>query len=222
MHLLLALLIVFLPGCNREKQKDKPRVIGINQTQNNVYILSHNLAAQIAIKEKISIQIKDLPADLLIPSLLSGQCTAVIADLHPYPHKISQFDFSSPILYIGSILVTRIENKEEKLKGKIIGVQEGSKDERFVQKGNIVRVFNSEVEGLEGLLSGQFDAIILNMQTANRYLKNSPIFRETLTTLMPLLDDKALRLVSLKGKDKKLMKAFEKILKEKEALNELL
>lgn len=116
--------------------------------------------------------------DGLLPALQMGKIDAVIAGMSPTPERQKAVDFSKPYLNFktGHAVIVREEEKnivkKEDLNGKRVGVQLGTKQEDLAKGlgGNVVR-YDSFTGSLLALKQNKVDAVVLDEQSAGKYLK---------------------------------------------------
>lgn len=116
--------------------------------------------------------------DGLLPALQMGKVDAVIAGMSPTAERKKAVDFSKPYLNFqtGHSVIVRNDEKEivnnEDLKGKLVGVQLGTKQEDLAKGfgAEIVR-YDSFTGSLLALKQSKVQAVVLDEQSAGKYLK---------------------------------------------------
>lgn len=125
-----------------------------------------------------TIKWNNMTFDGLLPALQMGKVDAVIAGMTPTSERIKAVDFSKPYLNFqtGHSVIVRNDEKEivnnEDLKGKIVGVQLGTKQEDLAKGfgAEIVR-YDSFTGSLLALKQSKVQAVVLDEQSAEKYLK---------------------------------------------------
>jgi len=155
--------------------------------------------------------------DTLFSSLKNEKYDAVLSSLPPYNFNMAEYDFSNSFLDTGPVLIT-IPNAKlhsiEDMNQKIIGIISGSRDIVLLQKSPdiIVRMFDNPAEMLLEVKRGAVDGALLPMISANGFINDG--FHKEIMIATPPLDNQGLRLISLKGKQNQLQKAFNSALQK--------
>ncbi len=103
--------------------------------------------------------------DQMQPSLLDKEVDAVVASMSITIERKQKFDFTNRYYHTPARFVGRVDQEIEDwdawLRGKRLGVQRGTVQERFVDvrfKGtNPVRTYPTQMEGLKALAAGEID-----------------------------------------------------------------
>lgn len=136
------------------------------------------LMEAIAKEAGYTVKWNNMTFDGLLPALQMGKIDAVIAGMSPTPERQKAVDFSKPYLNFktGHAVIVREEEKnivkKEDLNGKRVGVQLGTKQEDLSKGlgGNVVR-YDSFTGSLLALKQNKVDAVVLDEQSAGKYLK---------------------------------------------------
>ena len=133
--------------------------------------------------------------------------------MEPDVETNQQFDFSQPFLLIGPVLVVRKDSpitKLSELEGKIVGISPYNHSVLIAQKipHVIIRNYEHMPQALVDLTSGKLEALLLDNIIAKSFINNG--FGKVLKIASPPLSHEGLRVMTLKGKHKKLLKAFDK------------
>ena len=150
----------------------------------------------------------------------------IISPMKSYKFNEEKYDFSPVFLQTGPVLITRKkypQNSLEKMDNEPVGVIQGDKTVVLIQKypNIILRKYNFIGDILTDLSRGQIDGAVINKLPAIAYLND--LFYGQMKMSAPLTLD-GLRLVTLKGKEKKFMEDFSnglKILKKKGILEKI-
>ncbi|MGI9278765.1 MAG: lysine/arginine/ornithine ABC transporter substrate-binding protein [Endozoicomonas sp.] len=137
-----------------------------------------DLANAICSELKAECSFSNQPFDSLIPSLKFRRFDAVISGMDITPDRLKQVDFSSPY-YENSAIFVADKNKEltsiESLKGKSVGVQNGSTHQQYVidkleSQGVKVRPYDTFQNAFLDMTSGRVDAVFADTAVAKEWL----------------------------------------------------
>lgn len=144
-------------------------------------IVGFDIELMEAIAEELGYTVKwnNMSFDGLLPALQMGKIDAVIAGMGPTKERLKAVDFSKPYLNFqtgDAVVVNENETvivKKENLDGKTVGVQLGTKQEEVSKKlgANIVR-YDSFTGALMALKQNKINAVVVDAQVAENYLKN--------------------------------------------------
>ncbi|WP_300328679.1 basic amino acid ABC transporter substrate-binding protein [Fusobacterium sp.] len=144
-------------------------------------IVGFDIELMEAIAEELGYTVKwnNMSFDGLLPALQMGKIDAVIAGMGPTEERLKAVDFSKPYLNFqtgDAVVVNENETvivKKENLDGKTVGVQLGTKQEEVSKKlgANIVR-YDSFTGALMALKQNKINAVVVDAQVAENYLKN--------------------------------------------------
>lgn len=124
-----------------------------------------DIAKALCARMKASCELVQRDFDQLQPALLDNQVDAVVASMSITIERKQKFDFTNRYYHTPARFVGRagqeIENWDAWLRGKRLGVQRGTVQERFVQvrfaDSNPVRTFRTQAEGMKALAAGEID-----------------------------------------------------------------
>lgn len=124
------------------------------------------------------IVMKDMSFDGLIPALQSKKVDLVIAGMTASEERKKTVDFSEPYYSANQVIVLNEKNEDiktfEDLKGKKIGVMLGfTGDVVITEMGLPNEKYNAAFAGIMALQSGKIDAVVLDSETANNYVKKN-------------------------------------------------
>ncbi len=136
------------------------------------------LMEAMAVEMGYTVKWNNMTFDGLLPALQMGKVDAVIAGMSPTAERKKAVDFSKPYLNFqtGHSVIVRNDEKEivnnEDLKGKVVGVQLGTKQEDLAKGfgAEIVR-YDSFTGSLLALKQSKVQAVVLDEQSAGKYLK---------------------------------------------------
>jgi len=178
-----------------------------------------DLAAAIAKKIGVPLEVKEMQFTSLIPTLQNGQADLVIAAMYITDERKKVVDFADSYMDTGMVLVvksgdTTIKSIQD-LDGKVVGVKAGATSEKVAQdlkaKGaNItIKSYKETVDYLLDMENGRIDACIndlLNQLEYNKTHQNVKIVGTPFT--------KASLGIAVKQGDKELLDVVNSVLKE--------
>lgn len=208
-------------GCQRGAEKrTTPYVIAYPSNWNHIQLygteqrligFSSDLLYEIA--RTVNVPIRLVMADQdSFPSLLdSGQVDGILTAL-PVNVETDQFyEFSVPYFVNGTVIVVAANStivRSDELKGAIIGYNYNSGVESTLGIRNLgpLQSYESIAQGLDAVISGNIDGMILNYINASR-LKRS-FYRSKIRILSPPLSTENVRLAVRRGKNHALITLF--------------
>ncbi|MFK4785535.1 basic amino acid ABC transporter substrate-binding protein [Fusobacterium sp. MFO224] len=124
------------------------------------------------------IVMKDMAFDGLIPALQTKKVDLIIAGMTATEDRKKTVNFSDPYYSANQVIVLNEENTDikgfEDLKGKKIGVMLGfTGDFVITEMGYPSEKFNAAFAGIMALQSKKIDAVVLDSETANNYIKKN-------------------------------------------------
>lgn len=134
-----------------------------------------------AIGEELGYKIKwsNMTFEGLLPALQMNKIDAVIAGMSATSERQKAVGFSKPYLNFSSShgLIVSSNNKEiikkEDIKGKVIGVQMGTIQEKFAKElGAEVKFYNNFLGAFLDTKEGKIDGVIIDEKSGVEYLKN--------------------------------------------------
>lgn len=176
-----------------------------------------DLLQEIAAYKKITIFKVRENWDNLIPHLQQEKYDAILSSLQPYLFYEKQYDFSSPFLLIGPVLVVP-ENSSltslDKCAGKEIAILDGSKDALILEKYPqiIIRNYYTLAEIFRDILSGALDGALVDTLVAQAYCQD--LYRGQLKIATAPLTNAGLRLITLHKMNSPLPALFDEGLQE--------
>lgn len=224
--LFFALFALILMGCGEKRSSDTAYSIGrdpmwfplqLDGKAININGFTNALVQEISQVEKINIQIIDTDWLSLIDGLEEKQYAAIFSSLPPNIENRNQYSFSNPFLLLGPVLVVPSESDMTSLKqleGKIVGVSQFDDSVLIVQKypSIVIRLYQNMPTALGELVSGDLDGILLPTLDAHALVSN--LYPDQLKIVTEPLNNKALRLITLKGEHQKLINRFNKGIEE--------
>jgi ABC-type amino acid transport substrate-binding protein len=176
-----------------------------------------DLLLELAKENKIEISLINANWDNILDGLNSNKYQAVFSALQPYNFNESRYDFSKAIIKTGYVLVAGIKDKYknlEDMKEKHVGYIRSSDSLVIIQKYvNIFdEVYDNAAMMLGDITKTKIDGAVLSVIPAYRYV--SDLFYNELKIVYPPINDQAIRLLTLKDKNKKFMKLFNNTLEK--------
>lgn len=169
-----------------------PLIIGTDPTlqpmefmHNGKYVgydidLANLLGKQLGVK----VEFKDITFDNLFAALDQKQIDMIIAAVTITSERQAKYDFSEPYLNAGQVIITQKTNTTIKspadLKGKRIGVQEGTTNEAQALQytsSNLVIKYSTFVQATQALVNGQVDAIFDDLPSSQGIISANPTLK---------------------------------------------
>lgn len=223
--LLISFLMLLLFGCSHNGGRPSytiavdPNWYPIDFKDKTPYVSGFTDELLLEISRNSTLRFEKVTAnwDTLFSCLKNEKYDAVLSTLAPYNFNTAEYDFSNSLLDIGPVLITVPSAKMrsmEDMNQKIIGIISGSRDIVLLQKSPdiIIRMFDNPAEMLLEVERGGVDGALLPVIPANSYINDG--FYQQLMVASPPLDNQGLRLITLKGKQNQLQKAFNSALQK--------
>jgi polar amino acid transport system substrate-binding protein len=142
--------------------------------------LSNLLAKELGVK----VEFKNIVFDNLFNALQQHQIDMIVSAVTITPERQKKYEFSDPYLNAGEIIITQKSNTTIKsptdLKGKKIGVQQGTTDEaealKFTDNKLVIR-YPDFVHATKALVDGDVDAIVTDLPSAQGIIATSPTLK---------------------------------------------
>jgi ABC-type amino acid transport substrate-binding protein len=143
-----------------------------------------DLADLIAKQLGTQVKFKNITFDNLFTALQQRQIDLIISAVTITPERQKKYAFSKEYLNAGQVIITQKTNTLIKaptdLKGKKIGVQQGTTDEtealKYTDK-NLVINYPDYVQATKALVNGNIDAIITDLPSAQGIAGNNPTLK---------------------------------------------
>ena len=137
-----------------------------------------DLATAICAEIKAECSFHNQPFDSLIPSLRFRRFDAIISGMDITPTRLEQVDFSAPYYENSAVFISAKSNNltsPTDLKGKTIGVQNGSTHQAYVidhleKEGVQSRPYNSYQQALLEMSNGRIDAVFADTAVTKEWL----------------------------------------------------
>lgn len=185
--------------------------------ETNVLAFSIELLQEIAKKEDLQLSIVTMNWNNLIWGLTKKKYDAILSSLYPYVFYEKKFHFSNVYLSTGPVIVVPEQSKIKKLddlKGKTVGILQGSAASVFLQKypGLLMQSYDTMPETLNALENMHIDAAVLDSLSAQSYVRD--LYADKLKISTPPLNEQGLRLIMLDTKKQILIEKFNAGLKK--------
>lgn len=148
------------------------------------------IARAIATEMGMDFKIEDVAFDSIIPSVQSGKADFGAAGMTVLPERLQNVDFSNPYATATQVIIVK-EGSDitsvDGLKGKIIGVQQGTTGDIYV--GDVEDAtperYNKGFEAIQALTQGKIDAVVIDGEPAKIFVAQNEglqILDEAFTT----------------------------------------
>jgi len=184
------LLVAFALMSSCAKKKESVILVGteptfppfefVNEDDGEIVGFDIDLIKAIAEDQGLTIEIKNLGFDGLIPAVLSGNIKIVAAGMTITSERQESVNFSKPYIAAGLALAVAFDDNTIKsladLKSKTVGVQIGTtgaiKAKELKKEGLLksIKVFNTIDMVMLDLLNGGVDAVINDLPVTNVYI----------------------------------------------------
>lgn len=173
------------------------------------------LAKEVAKELGAELKIEDMAFDSLLPALQSGKINFIAAGMTVDPDRQKNVDFSDPYYKATQLIIVKSDNdkikSQDDLKGKKIGVQEGTTGDISVaskiENAEVSR-FKKGIDAAMDLKNGKLDAVIIDANPAKIFAGKNP----ELKVLDQQLSDEDYAIAVKKG-DKELLDTVNKVIK---------
>jgi ABC-type amino acid transport substrate-binding protein len=236
---IFVLCAVFLSGCGCGKKSSDdgtfrlgvdPNWYPINFGAQQAYVNGFTEDFLIELSKQSGLVVTKVTAnwDALLEGLTQGKYDAVLTSLPRYTYNEAKYDFSDNFLDIGPVFILREGAQDVELsqmKGGVVGFLTGDPSEFIIQKNLAItmRSYASIPDLLNDVANGVIEAAVLSRIPAVNYV--SDLYAGKLKMASAPLTEAGLHLVTLKQRQEKPMKVFDKglsHLKKKGKLSELL
>jgi polar amino acid transport system substrate-binding protein len=216
---LLVPLFLLFAGCGEKTPSYGRYSIGrdkswfpmqFNQKKPNLNAFTNALVEEIAKIEHVPMHVVDIGWAQLFQRLENKEVSGIFTSLSPTVITEGKYSFSDPFLLLGPVLVVPKDSKATSLvdlSGKIIAVNQFDDSVLIVQRypSIIIKLYQNVPSVLEDLSRGKIDGALVPVLEAYDLV---PSVDPQLKIVTLPLNHKALRLITLKGKNKKLLKHF--------------
>ncbi len=228
--ILFCLAIVFLISC---KEKTKPFSIALDRSwfslalngqEANLNGFINDLLLEITKDKNIYFEVIDNNFDELTQDLEKKKYAAILSAIEPYNFNKAKYDFSKEIIKTGFVLVISNENDYKSLSdmsNKHIGYISDTSRVVFLQKYEDIfeEPYTSIPTMLDAVVDNTIDGAILSIIPAFKYI--SDLYKNKLKIVKPTIDDRAIRLITLKDQNQDLLKLFNSSISQMSKNNKL-
>jgi len=185
--------------------------LDLGQHTANINAFTNALVQAINKNEKVDIQLREENWDDLLLQLRQQQIDGVLTSMTPLPMYQDVYDFSDPFLLLGPVLVVPAHVQVlslEDLSNKFIGVNQFDDSVLIVQAypDILIEEYQSIPQALEALAAGHLDALLVPTLDAQALVPH--LYPGILKIASPPLNDKGLRLMTIKNSYPKLIEHF--------------
>lgn len=225
-RIFLLILLLGLMGCGQETGHYGHYSIGrdqgwfpldLGQHTPNINAFTNALVQDIAKIENVPLEIIDINWVQLFEFLDNKEIAGVFSSLSPNVITEAKYSFSDPFLHLGPVLVVPYESEAKSLadfEGGIVAVNQFDESILIVQDfpSIIVKLYRNMALSLTELNAGKIDGVLMPNLDAHAFVPY--LYPNKLKIVTGPLNNKALRLITLKEENQKLMRTFNRGLKE--------
>lgn len=157
-------MIIFLPY----EYYEGDQIVGIDA----------EMAAAVAEKLGMELQIEDMEFDSIIPAINSGKADIGVAGMTVTEDRLVNVNFSDPYTTATQVIIVQ-EGSEiagnDDLAGKTIGVQLGTTGDIFAEdvEGATIERYNKGMDAVQALANGIIDAVIIDNEPAKQFVSKA-------------------------------------------------
>ncbi len=136
------------------------------------------MAAAVAEKLGMELQIEDMEFDSIIPAINSGKADIGVAGMTVTEDRLVNVNFSNPYTTATQVIIVQ-EGSEiagnDDLEGKIIGVQLGTTGDIFAEDVTDATIerYNKGMDAVQALSNGIIDAVIIDNEPAKQFVSKA-------------------------------------------------
>lgn len=136
------------------------------------------MAAAVAEKLGMELQIEDMEFDSIIPAINSGKADIGVAGMTVTEDRLVNVNFSDPYTTATQVIIVQ-EGSEiagnDDLAGKTIGVQLGTTGDIFAEdvEGATIERYNKGMDAAQALANGIIDAVIIDNEPAKQFVSKA-------------------------------------------------
>jgi polar amino acid transport system substrate-binding protein len=224
MRLMYLALLFILFGCAPSK-RERVYQIGIDASffpldlgEKEIYVnaFTSDLMEEISKKTHLNLALAPRSWDDLIFDLKREQYDAIVSPMNPTLPNQEQFNFSNIYLEVGPVLVVEKGSASslEKMSNAYIGVIANTRAALFVetQPNLMPKYYDNNRDLCEAVEMGAINGAFVDAIFATSFVKG--LFQDHLKIASPPFFNQGIRLVTLKGQNEELVKAFNEALLE--------
>ncbi len=226
-RIILWLMALALASCGGSQTNKNPQLIGrdsswfpleLGKEAPNLTAFTNALIQEINHLEHSSLQITNVAWAQLFYQLETGDVGAILAALPPNVITENKFSFSDPLLLLGPVLIVPVDSPAtglSDLKGKVVAVYQFDESVLIAQDYPVViQLYENKPMILEALSQGKVDAVLMPVLDARRLVLS--LYPLELKMVTEPLNAKAIRLITLKNQNKRLLRKFNRGLQKAE------
>jgi len=177
----------------------------------NVYALANEILVEIGREEGVFFERVTTSWDNLIYGLKEKHYDGIFSSITPRTFLERTYTFSDPILHTGPVLIVKDEVKVSSLgqmSGREVAVDSLASEAVLIERfpGVIVQYYYSIPDGLDDVIAGLYDGVLLNYVQATSYIRDLYFGKVKIAT--PPLNDAGIRLLTLNGDNVELVEIF--------------
>ncbi len=136
------------------------------------------MAAAVAEKLGMELQIEDMEFESIIPAINSGKADIGVAGMTVTEDRLVNVNFSDPYTTATQVIIVQ-EGSEiagnDDLAGKTIGVQLGTTGDIFAEdvEGATIERYNKGMDAVQALANGIIDAVIIDNEPAKQFVSKA-------------------------------------------------
>lgn len=136
------------------------------------------MAAAVAEKLGMELQIEDMEFDSIIPAINSGKADIGVAGMTVTEDRLVNVNFSNPYTTATQVIIVQ-EGSEiagnDDLEGKTVGVQLGTTGDIFAGdiKDATIERYNKGMDAVQALANGIIDAVIIDNEPAKQFVSKA-------------------------------------------------
>ena len=182
--LLLTAAVLVCAGCGKSKEKKLVMVTSASfppyeyVANRKIEGIDPHIIRLIASRLGYDVEIQDMSFDSVIAAVQSGKADIAASGITVTEERKKQVLFSTPYVIAEQVIVvpkySKITGRSD-LKNKRIGVQHGTTGDMYVSK-NICEPerYKEAAVAIAALLSGKLDAVVIDTEPAEVYIKQRP------------------------------------------------
>ncbi|WP_316359283.1 substrate-binding periplasmic protein [Candidatus Neptunichlamydia sp. REUL1] len=185
--------------------------IDLQGKETNVYAFANELLVAIGREEGVFFERVTMGWDNLIYGLKEKRYDGMLSSMTPRNFLERTYAFSDPILHIGPVLIVKDGVKVSALgqmNGREVAVDTLSSEAVLLERfpGVIVQYYYSIPDGLDDVIAGIYDGVLVNYIQATSYVRDLYFGKVKIAT--PPLNDAGIRLLTLNGDNAELVEVF--------------
>lgn len=139
-----------------------------------------DIAAAIAEKLGMTLEIEDIAFDSIIPEIQSGKADIGVAGMTVSEDRLKNVDFTDSYTTSSQVIIVKEDSEiagPDDLKGKIIGVQLGTTGDIYASDyeadGSTMERYSKGFEAVQSLTQGKIDAVVIDQEPAKVFVSEN-------------------------------------------------